>query len=197
MKECVKTMLYTDLDKIPLDIFIDVFTGDKSKLIIEGKHSDEELSEQSEKLITEYVEIIGGASFLSEMSKRNNIINLHIKIECMKGVEVMIKNNDWEAATRILSDFGFKYSPSDHDNIRKKATSILSMSKYLLERANAREKPENASKMDKNYFVRERVAVMSHYGMQIRKNEISAKEYAFMVKRMCEDIKSMNIHKKK
>lgn len=28
-------MLYNDLDKIPLDIFIDVFTGDNSKLIIE------------------------------------------------------------------------------------------------------------------------------------------------------------------
>lgn len=47
-----------------------------------------------------------------------------------------------------------------------------------------------ASKMDKNYFARERVMVMSHFGMQIRKNEISAKEYAFMVKRMCEDMKS-------
>jgi len=34
------------------------------------------------------------------------------------------------------------------------------------------------------------VMVMSHFGMQIRKNEISAKEYAFMVKRMCEDMKS-------
>ena len=50
-------MLYTDLDKISLDTFIDVFTGDKSKLIIEGEHSEKELSEQSEKLITEYVEI--------------------------------------------------------------------------------------------------------------------------------------------
>lgn len=72
-----------------------------------------------------------------------------------------------------------------------------SMSKYMLERINAREKPESAVKMDKNYFVRERVAVMAHYGMQIRKNEISAKEYAFMVKRMCEDIKSMNNRKRK
>ena len=81
--------------------------------------------------------------------------------------------------------------------IRKKAASILSMSKYMLERINAREKPESAVKMDKNYFVRERVAVMAHYGMQIRKNEISAKEYAFMVKRMCEDIKSMNNRKRK
>ena len=116
MKEHVKTMLYTDLDKIPLDTFIDVFTGDKSKLIIEGDHSEEELSEQSEKLITEYVEIIGGASFLSEMSQRNNIINLHIKIECMKGVEIMIKNKDWADAAHILSEFGFSYFPSEHDN---------------------------------------------------------------------------------
>ena len=190
-------MLYTDLEKIPLDTFIDVFTGDKSKLIIKGRHSDEELSEQSEKLVTEYVEIIGGASFLSEMSKRNSIINLHIKIECMKIVEVMIANNDWEYAAEALSRLGFPYPSSEHDKIRKKAASILSMSKYMLERINAREKPESAVKMDKNYFVRERVAVMAHYGMQIRKNEISAKEYAFMVKRMCEDIKSMNNRKRK
>ena len=67
----------------------------------------------------------------------------------------------------------------------------------MLERINTKEKPESASKMDKNYFVRERVAVMSHYGMQIRKNEISAKEYAFMVKRMCEEIKSMGKSLKK
>lgn len=185
-------MLYTDLDKIPLDTFIDVFTGDKSKLIIEGEHSEEELSEQTEKLITEYMEIIGGASFLSEMSQRNNIINLHIKIEYMKIAEVMIANNDWEYAAEALSQLGFPYPSSEHDKIRKKAASILSMSKYMLERINTKEKPENASKMDKNYFVRERVAVMSHYGMQIRKNEISAKEYAFMVKRMCEDVKAMS-----
>ena len=190
-------MLYTDLDKISLDTFIDVFTGDKSKLIIEGEHSEKELSEQSEKLITEYVEIIGGASFLSEMSQRNNIINLHIKIEYMKIVEVMIANNDWAYAAEALSQLGFSYCPSEHEKIRKKASSILSMSKYMLERINAKEKPGNSSKMDKNYFARERVMVMSHFGMQIRKNEISAKEYAFMVKRMCEDIKIMNNRKRK
>ena len=190
-------MLYTDLDKISLDTFIDVFTGDKSKLIIEGEHSEKEMSEQSEKLITEYVEIIGGASFLSEMSQRNNIINLHIKIEYMKIVEVMIANNDWAYAAEALSQLGFSYFPSEHEKIRKKASSILSMSKYMLERINAKEKPGNSSKMDKNYFARERVMVMSHFGMQIRKNEISAKEYAFMVKRMCEDIKIMNNRKRK
>lgn len=67
----------------------------------------------------------------------------------------------------------------------------------MLERINAKEKPGNSSKMDKNYFARERVMVMSHFGIQIRKSEISAKEYAFMVKRMCEDIKIMNNRKRK
>lgn len=184
-------MLYTDLDKIPLDVFIEVCTGDISKLVIEGEHSEEELSEQSEKLIAEYLEIVGGTSFLAEMSQKNNLINLHIKIEYMKIVEIMISNNDWEYAANALSRLGFTYSSSEHDKIRKKAASILSMSKYMLERINAKEKPESTSKMDKNYFVRERVAVMSHYGMHIRKNEISAKEYAYMVKKMCEDVKSM------
>ena len=183
-------MLYNDLDKIPLDIFIDVFTGDNSKLIIEGKHSNEELSEQAESLIIEYTEIIGGVSLLSEMSRKSSLINLHIKIEYMKVLEVMIANSDWDYEVKALSQLGFSYSSSEHDKIRKRISSILSMSQYMLERENAKEKPERASKMDKNYFARERVMVMSHFGMQIRKNEISAKEYAFMVKRMCEDMKS-------
>ena len=181
-------MLYNDLDKIPLDIFIDVFTGDNSKLIIEGKHSNEELSEQAESLIIEYTEIIGGVSLLSEMSRKSSLI--HIKIEYMKVLEVMTANSDWDYAVKALSQLGFSYSSSEHDKIRKRISSILSMSQYMLERENAKEKPERASKMDKNYFARERVMVMSHFGMQIRKNEISAKEYAFMVKRMCEDMKS-------
>lgn len=185
-------MLYTDLDRIPLDIFIDVFTGDKYKLVIEGKHSEGELSEQSERLITEYIEIIGGSSVITEISRKSNLVNLSIKIECMKAIGIMMKNNRWEDAAIMLSLFGFSYSPSDHDKIRKKVSSILSMSEYMIERINNREKPRDNSKLDKDYFVRERVAVMSHYGMQIRKNEISAKEYAFMVRRMCEEIKSMN-----
>lgn len=110
----------------------------------------------------------------------------------MKAIGIMMKNNRWEDAAIMLSLFGFSYSPSDHDKIRKKVSSILSMSEYMIERINNREKPRDNSKLDKDYFVRERVAVMSHYGMQIRKNEISAKEYAFMVRRMCEEIKSMN-----
>lgn len=190
-------MLYTELDKIPLDTFIDVYLGDTNKLIIEGSHTEKELSEQAENLIIEYVSIIGGISYLSEIYKKNSLIDLHIKIEYMKVLEIMIADNDWEYASESLSKLGFSYFPSEHEKIKRRIASIISMSQYMLEKAENTEKPDNLSKMDRNYFVRERVMVMSHFGMQIQKNIISAKEYAFMVKRMCEDVKSMNRHKRK
>src|SRR5699024_476412 len=116
----------------------------------------------SERLITEYIEIIGGSSVITEISRKSNLVNLSIKIECMKAIGIMMKNNRWEDAAIMLSLFGFSYSPSDHDKIRKKVSSILSMSEYMIERINNREKPtRDNSKLDKDYFVRERVAVMS------------------------------------
>lgn len=66
----IPIMLYNDLDKIPLDIFIDVFLGEKRKLIIDGNHSEEELESQASMLISEYIEIVGGASVSSEILKR-------------------------------------------------------------------------------------------------------------------------------
>lgn len=184
-------MLYTELDKIPLDTFIDVFLGDASKLIINGNHTEKELSDQYDKLVTEYIEIVGGGSILAEIYKKSNLINLQIKIECMKAAQIMIKNKKWKELSDMLSKFGYNLIPSEHDKIVKRVTSILSTSKYMLEKEENKERPDNLSKMDRNYFVRERVMVMSHFGMQIQKNIISAKEYAFMVKRMCEDIKSI------
>lgn len=184
-------MLYTELDKIPLDTFIDVFLGDTNKLIVEGSHTEKELSCQYDKLVTEYIEIVGGSSILAEIYKKSNLINLQIKIECMKASQLMIKNKQWERVSNMLSRFGYNLFPSEHDKIIKRVASILSTSKYMLEKAENTEKPDNLSKMDRNYFVRERVMVMSHFGMQIQKNIISAKEYAFMVKRMCEDVKSI------
>lgn len=190
-------MLYTELDKIPLDTFIDVFLGDTNKLIIEGDHTEKELSDQYDKLVTEYIEIIGGTSILAEIYKKSNLINLQIKIECMKAAQIMIKNKQWEEVVGMLSKFGYNLFPSDHDKIIKRVASILSTSKYMLEKAEKTENPDNSSKMDRNYFVRERIMVMSHFGMQIQKNIISAKEYAFMVKRMCEDIKSIKSSRRK
>lgn len=184
-------MLYNDLDKIPLDVFIDVFVGEKDKLVIDGNHTDEEIENQAAKLISEYVEIVGGASIMTEISKKNKLINLGIKVECMKIVETMTQNGEWENAVGILKTFGYQFFPSEHEKIRKRIFAILSQSQYMIECANNKDSAKPSSRMDRNYFAQERVMVMSHFGMQIRKNEITAKEYAFMVKRMCDDVKSI------
>ena len=46
-------------------------------------------------------------------------------------------------------------------------------------------------KMDREYFTKERVSLMSHVKMHIDENTFSAKEYAYMVRRMCDDIDAM------
>ena len=186
-------MLYNDLDKIPLDIFIDVFLGEKRKLIIGGNHSEEELESQSSMLISEYIEIVGGASVSGEILKKSNLINLHIKVECMRIAELMANRGEWDEVVNILRSFGYQLFPSEHEKIRKRISAIMSQSRYLIEsyNSNSKKTEEQSFKMDKNYFARERVMVMAHFGMQIRKNEITAKEYAFMVKRMCDDVKSI------
>lgn len=103
-------MLYNDLDKIPLDIFIDVFLGEKRKLIIDGNHSEEELESQSSMLISEYIEIVGGSSVSGEILKKSNLINLHIKVECMRIAELMANRGEWDEVVNILRSLDISYS---------------------------------------------------------------------------------------
>ena len=130
-------MLYNDLDKIPLDIFIDVFLGEKRKLIIDGNHSEEELESQSSMLISEYIEIVGGASVSSEILKKSNLINLHIKVECMRIAELMANRGEWDEVVNILRSFGYQLFPSEHEKIRKRISAIMSQSRYLIESYNS------------------------------------------------------------
>ena len=147
-------MLYNDLDKIPLDIFIDVFLGEKRKLIIDGNHSEEELESQASMLISEYIEIVGGASVSSEILKKSNLINLHIKVECMRIAELMANRGEWDEVINILRSFGYQLFPSEHEKIRKRISAIMSQSRYLIESYNSKKAEEQSSKMDKNYFAR-------------------------------------------
>ena len=45
--------------------------------------------------------------------------------------------------------------------------------------------------MDREYFTKERVSLMSYVKMHIDESTFSAKEYAYMVRRMCDDIDAM------
>lgn len=189
-------MYYTDLDRMPLGKFIEMFCGNLDALVMRGNHKKDELSVCAKKLINEYLSIVGGKILLAEISRKNEIINLGIKIDCMESCGNMIKMNDWETVCDILSLFGYVVDINDKDKIRQKIGSILANCRYRRDKLSSIDGSSQAT-MDFDYFTRERVVVMGHFKMHIDKDVFSAKEYAFLVKRMCDDNDSMNRNRKR
>ena len=185
-------MIYADLDKIPLSKFVEVFMGNIEYLIISGKHDKQELIDVSHKLRNEYMGIIGGKVLLSEISRKNEIMNLSIKIDSISACNSLIKLNDWDSVCNILASFGYIVSADDKTKISQRIDSILANCQYRRDKLLSHDNKPDAPTMDHDYFTKERVMIMSHFKMHIDKDTYTAKEYAFLVKRMCDDIDSMN-----
>lgn len=181
-------MIYTDLDRISLRRFIDVFCGD-SDAVCEGNYSEEEKKKAVSGLVNEYMSIVGKKGILAEVSKKNEIIGLMIKIGVMNACRYLAEEKEWETACSVLDDMGYKLATEDHDKILNRIEAILSNSRFRMDKIMA-EKPDNkkSAVMDRDYFVRERVAVMQHFNMHVDPDAFSAKEYAYMVKRMCDEV---------
>ena len=184
------------LDKIPMDVFVDVFLGDLSALSSKGERSSAGAEITAQGLIHEYMDIIGGASAEAELSKKNDIVNYRIRINCMNACNSLIGLNRWDDVCDILRRFGFDLPKSDHDKIRMRVSAILSNSRFNLDRLNSRPEKVGKNIMDRKYFIREIVAVETHFKMQINTGVTSAAKYAHYVKRMCDEIKQMNATEK-
>lgn len=181
-------MIYTDLDRISLRRFIDVFCGD-SDAVCEGNYSEEEKKKAVSGLVNEYMSIVGKKGILAEVSKKNEIIGLMIKMGLMNACRYLVEEKEWETACSVLDDMGYKLAQEDHDKILNRIEAILSNSRFRMDKIMA-EKPDNkkSAVMDRDYFVRERVVVMQHFNMHVDPDAFSAKEYAYMVKRMCDEV---------
>ena len=191
-------MIYDDLDKIPMNLFMDIFQGDISKVSDENIPSVE-AEEIAERLIAEYSEIVGGRSAIAEVSKQNEIYNCGLKIECMNACEYLIKAEKYESVSKILLKFGFKIPAEDKDRIRQRVSSILTASQYRIEKLKSFRPDADSQPVNKDYFTRERVMLMENFKMHIDIYKLSAKEYAYMVRKTCDDMQSVlkNIKKKK
>lgn len=187
-------MIHTDLDKISLRTFVDVFCGDINA-VCDGDYTEKEKLGAAEKLINEYLSIVGGKTITAELIKRNEILNNAIKIDCMNNCKAMIKLGNWKEACEVLAVLGFNMKESEKEKIKQRVESILSAAKFRIDKLN--QTKEQQPTMDKDYFVRERVMVMSHFNLHINPDTFSAKEYGFMVKRMCDDVSSLTKSSKK
>lgn len=188
-------MIYKDLNEIPLQRFIDVFFGEYCALIKSGYHSNDELSKAANVMICEYMSIVGGRHVLSEISKKNEVLNLSAKIECMMACKNLIKIGRIADVSDVLLALGYKVD-NDINKIKNRVENILGNSRFRLDSINNNAENRNTPAPDVNSFVRERVLVMQHYKMHIDPMVFTAGEYAYMVKGMCEEMDRMSKNKK-
>lgn len=184
-------MMYTELDKMPLSRFIDVFLGDMDKVVIRGRYSQEEKVKASEKLCNEYLSIIGGKSVISHINKRNEMLKIHMRMCCLERASQFMAMGEWEEIRNIMGALGYSFKSGEHDRIRARIESVMASDKYRLAKLQELSDNSMSAKMDREYFTRERVSVMSHVKMHIDENTFSAKEYAYLVRNMCEEIDAM------
>lgn len=184
-------MMYTELDKMPLSRFIDVFLGDMDKVVIKGRYSQEEKVKASEKLCNEYLSIIGGKSVVSHINKRNEVLKIHMRMCCLESASRFIVMGEWDEVRNIMAALGYSFKSGEHDRMRTRIESVMASDKYRLAKLQELSDNSMSAKMDREYFTRERVSVMSHVKMHIDENTFSAKEYAYLVRNMCEEIDAM------
>lgn len=184
-------MMYTELDKMPLSQFIDVFLGDMDKVVIRGRYSQEEKVKASEKLCNEYLSIIGGKSVVSHINKRNEVLKIHMRMCCLESASWFIVMGEWDEVRNIMAALGYSFKSGEHDRMRSRIESVMASDKYRIAKLQELSDNSISAKMDREYFTRERVSVMSHVKMHIDENTFSAKEYAYLVRNMCEEIDAM------
>ncbi|RGM26966.1 hypothetical protein [Bacteroides sp. OM08-17BH] len=184
-------MIYNDLGKISLSRFIDIFLGDIDKVVQKGMYSAGEKVAAAERLCNEYISIIGGRSAVAQISRRNEVLKIQIRLNCLSICERMVSSGDWGDAVDILATLGYKFKEDEHEKIKSRITSVSASDRYRLAKLEDNTHDAGRVKMDREYFTRERVSLMSHIKMHIDENTFSAKEYAYMVRRMCDDVDAM------
>ncbi len=183
-------MLYTDLGEITLARFIDIFTGDIWKAVKEGEHKEAEVQEAAEKLCSEYLMIVGGRSVLAQVRKRDEYLKLQMRAVCLDICERLMVLGGVKEAADVMETLGYHLSEVKDVSLKRKITSVRQSDRYRMSKLAASFTKSDGTKIDKEHFVKERVMVMSHWKMHIDANVFSAKEYAYMVKFVCDEMEA-------
>ena len=182
--------VYNDLDEITLSRFIDVYLGDVSKVVKEGECGKGEQREAAARLCAKYLSIVGGRSLLAQISRRDGMLRVQMRLSCLEACRRLAGAGDWEGAREVMGALGYRFGSVERERMMKKMDSVEASDRYRLDKLRAAEeqKEKNAVKADRDYFTRERVAVMAHMKMHIDPDVFKAGEYAWMVRRMCDEL---------
>ena len=192
------------MNEITLSRFIDIYLGDTAKTVREGASveascGEAERQEAAARLCMQYLSIVGGKSLMAQISRRNEMLSLQMRMACLDACRRLAKAGCGDDAQGIMAMLGYRFGAGEHERMMKKLDSLEAYSKYRMDklRAAMEQAGKDAQPADRAYFTRERVAVMQHMKMHIDPGTFTAAEYAWMVRRMCDELESLKSSMKK
>ena len=180
---------YHTLDTISMADFERLYFGDISVVSKNGTGSEDELKAAATEIIQKYIQIISGESAAAELSKRNTILKLEMRIVVLQAAKSLADARMYEDACKVLAALGYRLKPENKEAISRKIDGVLASDTYRLETAKKQAEKENTNDIDHDYFVKERVQVMRWAKMRISPDDITAIEYAYLIKAMCDEYK--------
>lgn len=184
-------MIYkADINELPLSVFIEVYTNDNH-----GVSFDIPTDKAVNKIIGDYMSIVGGRQVAAEIVNANRKLNLCLIVECMTACENLILLEKWKGVCEVLLTLGYSLKESDHDKIKQRVQTLKAKAEYDLSKEKDADKPKE--KPTKEMFTKERVTIMKYNKMQIDTKTITAGEYAWLVRQTCEEIEELNRKHKK
>lgn len=191
------TALYRSCDQLPLDKFINCYVdGDLSSLIIHGEYSPEQLSDQWEDILLEYVELSASAESLYSIRIQSEINLLHDKVTRVQEVIFMLSpamflllGGRENELVDILRYYGFKQTinfKSDYTRVLTAIDTRLAPFKTRLEsRINEYTdylKAQTTGKPTRKVFDTNLVRMSRFQGYAVRAKEITVSEYLMIFK---------------
>lgn len=175
------------LGDITLKDFLDVYFGDFT--ILEG--TTEEKVKQASDMCMEYFQIVGGKHVAVQMLKRDKTLKIEMRESVLEACERLILLGEMDAAIEVMKSMGYMVNDK---SIAEKINTIRKMDAYALKKM---EEEDVTTELSREHFVKERCFIMGHLKMHIDERVFTAKEYAYLVKQVGDEIEVMNKEAKK
>ena len=176
------------LDTIRLADFISLFLGDHGKAVAEGEATQQEVEDAARAMCEEYIRIVGGRQVAAQLSRENEALKLRMRDVCLRAARALCEAGDTESARAVLRSAGMPVDEQGADGMIKRIDGLMAADAYRRDKAALARKQERHTEVTREYFIRERVAVMRWAKMYVDERQMSAAEYAWMVRAMCDDL---------
>jgi hypothetical protein len=197
-------MLYTNISKLPLSIFIDCLVDDNTKsLVISGEHSEDELAEAWDNIQDQYADAMANTdrrTFL-KLLKEINIIAMTLN-QAKTLIEVLYDYYHEELAldlNKVLSS-QYKFDPYDRPAYEKQLkvceVRMKGLEMQLEIKTEALESLQNDimkkgnTKPSRQYFSKMLNLLEEHFTVPVDEN-ITVSRYCDKINRMSDQLKSM------